>query len=63
MMDLLDDGTMDTVFRCRECGQVVRFSEVDRDASGTVSPEAFADALEAHLSDQDEQSRPTRCQS
>jgi len=28
---LCDDGTLDTVFECRHCGNEIRYSEVERD--------------------------------
>lgn len=47
-MELLDDGTMDTLFRCRRCGAVERWSEVERGQDGAPSDEAFEQAREGH---------------
>lgn len=51
LMELWDDGTMDTVFGCRVCGAAMRFLVVERDDAGNVSPAALAEAWASHCDD------------
>lgn len=49
-LTLCDDGTMDTVFSCDECGEEIRYSDLSeyRDESGALSDEGVAYAEEEH---------------
>lgn len=53
MLDLIDDGTLDTVFRCPDCGAVERFDSLSefRDESGALSDEGVEYATELHADD------------
>lgn len=52
-LTLGDDGTMDTVFSCDDCGEEIRYSDMSeyRDESGTLSDEGLAFAEEEHADD------------
>lgn len=47
---LLDDGTLDTVFKCHDCGATLRFQSecIDRDPEGMVTLEGYAYAQDVH---------------
>lgn len=45
---LADDGTLDTVFECAECGKEIRYSEFERDDTGEPEAEALAEAEREH---------------
>lgn len=49
-LDLADDGTMDTVFHCSDCGEDVRYSgdAFERDEDGSLSEGELARAREEH---------------
>ena len=54
---LIDDGTLDTVFRCEDCGQEVRYSSevFERDETGALidGPGAARLAEEDHADECD----------
>lgn len=47
-MYLLDDGTLDTVLLCPDCGEELRYSEADRDESGIVAESWIEEQTEEH---------------
>ena len=47
MLALTDDGTLDTVLLCSECGEFLRYSEIERDENGPTEA-ALAEAEEQH---------------
>lgn len=52
-MHLVDDGTMDTVLLCSDCGEEFRYSEADRDESGAVLESWLAEKEEEHSAECD----------
>ena len=36
VLQLVDEGTLDTVLRCSDCGEHIRYQEADRDGDGYV---------------------------
>ena len=38
---LIDDGTLDTVIMCDDCGEQLRFAEVDRDSDGGITRDGW----------------------
>ena len=47
-LTLLDDGTLDTVFLCSECGEELRYSDVERDSDGSISDDTLRQYAEEH---------------
>lgn len=48
---LIDDGTLDTVFLCSDCGQEIRYLEPPRrwrEEDGTLKLSAFFEAEDTH---------------
>ena len=45
MLRLIDEGTLDTVFRCDRCRVSFRFSDFPRDENGNLDPDEV-DAVE-----------------
>ena len=47
---LIDDGTLDTLFECPDCGMEERYSSdgIERDEYGNVLPEEMARVSEEH---------------
>lgn len=52
-IQLCDDGTMDTVFQCKNCGEEIRYSEADRDEDGDVTEDFFEQVANEHECEQD----------
>lgn len=47
-MFLVDDGTLDTVFECEKCSHQERYSEIERDCYGDVTPEEMTRVEKEH---------------
>lgn len=45
---LMDDGTLDTVFKCHDCGATLTFYSVERDEHGMVTVDGMTYAQERH---------------
>lgn len=52
MIFLIDDGTLDTVFECSECGAEMRFSNAPRTPDGEPEP-GFVAEMEAFHDDEE----------
>lgn len=52
-LQLIDDGTLDTVFFCDACGGRERFSDVERDSDGYVTEEEISRLTAEHAEECD----------
>lgn len=51
MIYIVDDGTLDTVFRCSHCGQNIRYADADRGDDGGVTEYFFQMVKADHMED------------
>ena len=51
MIYIVDDGTLDIVFRCSHCGQTIRYADVDRSDDGGVTEYFFQMVKADHMED------------
>ena len=51
---LIDDGTLDTVFECQECGCTCRFYSVERTPEGEITSDGYTYARECHVEECEE---------
>ena len=47
---LIDDGTLDTVIMCDDCGGEERFTTIERDENGTITRKGWMDLEEGFVS-------------
>ena len=53
VLELYDDGTLDTVFVCTLCEDTIRYSDFPRNDNGIINLSALSDAANEHLDECD----------